>query len=131
MILKEIEKLNSLPIEKLHKLYYDNMEIMEHNYQHLKTLEKKKPVIACGDFNVAYTPIDLSNPKSNYNKTAGYTQSEIDGMNALIQSGFVDSFRFFHPNETAYTYWSYRFKARKRNIGWRIDYFLIRKFLID
>jgi exodeoxyribonuclease-3 len=96
----------------------------------LKTLEKKKPVIACGDFNVAYTPIDLSNPKSNYNKTAGYTQTEIDGMNALIQSGFVDSFRFFHPNETAYTYWSYRFKARKRNIGWRIDYFLISKTLV-
>lgn len=93
--------------------------------KYLKALEKKKPVIACGDFNVAHKPIDLSNPKSNFNKTAGYTQVEIDGMEAMIQSGFVDSFRFFNPDETAYTYWSYRFKARERNIGWRIDYFLI------
>ena len=98
---------------------------------YLKTLEKKKPIIVCGDFNVAHKPIDLSNPKSNYNKTSGFTQTEIDGMDALLQTGFVDAFRFFHPNESAYTYWSYRFKARERNIGWRIDYFLISKTLVN
>lgn len=98
---------------------------------YLKTLEKKKPVIACGDFNVAHKPIDLSNPKSNYNKTAGYTQTEIDGMDAMILSGYVDTFRFLHPDGTAYTYWSYRFKARERNIGWRIDYFLVSKILTN
>jgi exodeoxyribonuclease-3 len=98
---------------------------------YLKNLEKKKPVIACGDFNVAHHPIDLKNDKSNYNKTAGYTQIEIDGMDNLLKSGFVDMFRLLHPNEIAYTYWSYRFKARERNTGWRIDYFLISKSLVN
>ncbi len=92
---------------------------------YLKNLEKSKPVIACGDFNVAHRPIDLKNDKSNYNKTAGYTQIEIDGMDRLLGSGFVDTFRNLHPGEVAYTYWSYRFKARERNTGWRIDYFLV------
>ncbi|MCJ7465659.1 MAG: exodeoxyribonuclease III [Maribacter sp.] len=99
--------------------------------RYLKDLEQKKPVIACGDFNVAHRPIDLKNDKSNYNKTAGYTQIEIDGMDHFIDSGFVDTFRHLHPNEVAYTYWSYRFKARERNTGWRIDYFLISRSLID
>lgn len=98
---------------------------------YLKNLEKTKPVIACGDFNVAHRPIDLKNDKSNYNKTAGYTQVEIDGMDNLLNSGFVDTFRHFHPEEVAYTYWSYRFKARERNTGWRIDYFLVSSSLID
>ena len=98
--------------------------------KYLKALEKIKPVIACGDFNVAHRPIDLKNDKSNYNKTAGYTQIEIDGMDRFLDSGFVDSFRFLHPNEVAYTYWSYRFKARERNTGWRIDYFLVSKSLM-
>ncbi|MCF4101389.1 exodeoxyribonuclease III [Gillisia sp. M10.2A] len=93
--------------------------------QYLKKLEEKKPLIICGDFNVAHHAIDLKNDKSNYNKTAGYTQIEIDGMDNLINSGFVDVYRKFHPDVIAYTYWSYRFKARERNIGWRIDYFLI------
>lgn len=97
---------------------------------YLKDLEKNKPVIACGDFNVAHQPIDLKNDESNYNKTAGYTQIEIDGMDALIDSGFVDMFRSLHPKEVAYTYWSYRFKARERNIGWRIDYFLMSNSLV-
>lgn len=92
---------------------------------YLKTLERKKPLIVCGDFNVAHQPIDLKNDKSNYNKTAGYTQIEIDGMSNFIHAGFVDSFRNLHPSLIAYTYWSYRFKARERNTGWRIDYFLI------
>lgn len=99
--------------------------------KYLKNLEKTKPVIACGDFNVAHRSIDLKNDKSNYNKTAGYTQIEIDGMDNFLNAGFVDSFRYLHPDEVAYTYWSYRFKARERNTGWRIDYFLISKTLQD
>jgi len=91
----------------------------------LKELGKVKPVIACGDFNVAHRPIDLKNDKANYNKTAGYTQVEIDGMDNFLAAGFVDSFRKLHPDTVAYTYWSYRFKARERNTGWRIDYFLV------
>ena len=97
---------------------------------YLKNLEKVKPVIVCGDFNVAHRAIDLKNDKSNYNKTAGYTQVEIDGMDNFIEAGFVDSWRHFHPDEIAYTYWSYRFKARERNTGWRIDYFLISNALM-
>ncbi|NND79556.1 MAG: exodeoxyribonuclease III [Maribacter sp.] len=98
---------------------------------YLKNLEKTKPVIVCGDLNVAHAPIDLKNDKANYNKTAGYTQIEIDGMDNLIKAGFVDSFRYLHPDEVAYTYWSYRFKARERNTGWRIDYFLVSSKLVD
>lgn len=96
---------------------------------YLKNLEKTKPVIACGDFNVAHRAIDLKNDKSNYNKTAGYTQIEIDGMDNFIAANFVDSFRMLHPDKVAYTYWSYRFKARERNTGWRIDYFLVSQAL--
>ena len=99
--------------------------------KYLKHLEKKKPLIVAGDFNVAHQPIDLKNDKANYNKTAGYTQVEIDGMNNFIKAGFKDAFRKLHPKTVAYTYWSYRFKARERNTGWRIDYFIISKSLID
>lgn len=99
--------------------------------KYLKRLEKKKPVIACGDFNVAHRPIDLKNDKANYNKTAGYTQIEIDGMDNFLAAGFVDSFRELHPEKIAYTYWSYRFKSRERNTGWRIDYFLLTNSLND
>lgn len=102
-----------------------------HFLHYLKKLENLKPVIVCGDFNVAHLPIDLTNNTSNYNKTAGYTQIEIDGMNHLINAGFVDAYRYLHPNEVAYSFWSYRFNARARNIGWRIDYFLISKSLTD
>ena len=98
---------------------------------YLKDLEKAKPIIACGDFNVAHRPVDLKNDKANYNKTAGYTQIEINGMDAIIQAGFVDSFRYFHPDKVEYTYWNYRFNARERNVGWRIDYFLISNALIN
>ena len=98
---------------------------------YLKNLEKTKPVIVCGDLNVAHTSIDLKNDKTNYNKTAGYTQIEIDGMNNIINAGFVDSFRYLHPDEVAYSYWSYRFKARERNTGWRIDYFLVSSKLVE
>ncbi len=92
---------------------------------YLKKLENKKPVILCGDLNVAHKPIDLANPKSNYNKTAGYTQIEIDGFERYIQNGFVDTFREFNQGPEHYTYWSQRFNCRAKNIGWRIDYFLI------
>lgn len=92
--------------------------------QFLKGLEKNKPVVVCGDLNVAHTDIDLTNPKTNYNKTAGYTQDEIDGLERYFNQGFVDSFREFNKGPGNYTYWSYRFNARKKNIGWRIDYFL-------
>ncbi len=98
---------------------------------YLKNLEKEKPVILTGDLNVAHQAIDLKNDKSNYNKTAGYTQIEIDGMSNLINSGFTDTFRHFYPDKEAYSYWSYRFKARERNTGWRIDYFLVSNSLMD
>ena len=93
---------------------------------YLKQLEKKKPVIICGDFNVAHQAIDLAHPKENYNKAAGYTQIEIDGMDHFTQNGFIDTFRYLYPNkEKAYSWWSYRAGARIKNVGWRIDYFLI------
>jgi len=98
---------------------------------YLKNLEKTKPVILCGDLNVAHQAIDLKNDKANYNKTAGYTQVEIDGMDNLLNEGFVDTYRHFNPDTVAYTYWSYRFKARERNTGWRIDYFLVSNRLMD
>ncbi len=98
---------------------------------HLKHLEKKKPVIMCGDLNVAHQAIDLKNPKPNYNKTAGYTQVEIDGLSNFIEAGFIDSFRHLHPEKIEYSWWSYRMSARERNIGWRIDYFLVSKSIID
>ena len=90
----------------------------------IKQLEKKKPVIVGGDFNVAHREIDLARPKSNYNKTAGYTQIEINGMDAFMKNGLMDSFRHFYPEKIVYSFWSQRFKARDRNVGWRIDYFL-------
>lgn len=92
---------------------------------YLKMLDKKKPVVLCGDLNVAHKEIDLANPESNYNKTAGYTQKEIDGMNALIAAGFVDTFREFNNEPGNYSWWSYMFNARAKNVGWRIDYFIV------
>lgn len=97
--------------------------------KYLKELEEKKPVIVCGDMNVAHQEIDIARPKSNYNKTAGYTQKEIDGMSNFLNAGFVDSFRFLHPETVAYSWWSYRAGAREKNIGWRLDYFLISESL--
>lgn len=92
---------------------------------YIKNLEKSKPVVVCGDFNVAHREIDLARPKANYNKHAGFTQKEIDGMDAYINSGLVDTFRLLHPEEIKYSWWSYRGGARDRNVGWRIDYFLV------
>ena len=92
---------------------------------YLTGLDKKKPVIFCGDLNVAHRDIDIARPKSNYNKTAGFTQREIDGLDALLTSGFVDAFRELHPEEVKYSWWSYRMNAREKNIGWRLDYFIV------
>ncbi|MBQ7657132.1 MAG: exodeoxyribonuclease III [Clostridia bacterium] len=91
---------------------------------YLKTLEQEKPVVFCGDLNVAHKEIDIKNPKTNIHN-AGFTQEERDKMTALLSNGFIDTFRFFHPDETgAYSWWSYRFRAREHNAGWRIDYFI-------
>ena len=94
-------------------------------------LEKDKPVILCGDMNVAHKPIDLKNPKTNVNN-AGFTQQERDKMTLLLESGYIDTFRHFHPEETgAYSWWSYMYHAREKNAGWRIDYFLASRRLED
>jgi len=85
------------------------------------------PVIVTGDLNVAHQPIDIARPKENYNKTSGYTQQEIEGMDSLIKAGFVDTFRQLHPTEVKYSWWSQRFGARAKNVGWRIDYVLVSK----
>ena len=98
---------------------------------YLKQLEEKKPVIFCGDLNVAHKEIDLKNPKSNRGN-AGFSDQERDKMRELLASGFVDSFRYLYPEQTeAYSWWSYRFKARERNAGWRIDYFLVSEGMED
>jgi exodeoxyribonuclease-3 len=95
-------------------------------FDYLKNLEKTKPVVVCGDFNVAHRAIDLARPKANYNKSAGYMQEEIDGMDRFTQGGLVDTWRHFNPDKAeVYSWWSYRAGARPRNIGWRIDYFLV------
>lgn len=91
---------------------------------YLKKLEKKKPVILCGDLNVAHTEIDLKNPKTN-RKNAGFTDEERGKFSTLLSNGFIDTFRYFYPDtEGIYSWWSYRFRAREKNAGWRIDYFL-------
>ena len=98
---------------------------------YLMELRKKKPVIACGDFNVAHQEIDLKNPKSN-RRNAGFTDEEREQFSNLLNAGFTDTFRFFHPDETdIYSWWSYRFKAREKNAGWRIDYFIVSDDLND
>ncbi|MCR5665538.1 MAG: exodeoxyribonuclease III [Eubacterium sp.] len=103
--------------------------------EYLKSLDVKKPVVVCGDMNVAYQDIDLKNPKTNH-KNAGFTDEERNKIDELFDAGFVDTFRYFYPNQTEiYSWWSYRFKAREKNAGWRIDYFLvserIRENLVD
>lgn len=98
---------------------------------YLLELDKKKPVIVCGDLNVAHKEIDLKNPKTN-RMNAGFTDQEREKFQILLDSGFIDTFRFFYPDmESIYSWWSYRFKAREKNAGWRIDYFLASKRLAD
>ena len=98
--------------------------------KYLKVLEKTKPVLVCGDLNVAHKDIDLARPKPNYNKSAGYMQEEIDGIDKLVTAGFTDTFRYIKPEEVKYSWWSYRAGARERNVGWRIDYFLASQSLL-
>ncbi len=98
---------------------------------YLLELDKKKPVIVCGDLNVAHKEIDLKNPKTN-RMNAGFTDQEREKFQLLLDSGFIDTFRFFYPDmKSIYSWWSYRFKAREKNAGWRIDYFLASKRLAD
>ena len=93
--------------------------------KYIKKLDKKKPVIYCGDLNVAHKPIDLKNPTTNH-ENAGFTDEERGKFSEVLKAGFVDSFRHFYPDlEGAYSWWSYRMKARERNTGWRIDYFVV------
>lgn len=114
--------------EKLARLDYRcKWEDDFRNY--LCELDQKKPVIFCGDLNVAHQEIDLKNPKSNRNNP-GFSDQEREKFGVMLEGGFLDSFRFFYPDLTdAYTWWSYRFKAREKNIGWRIDYFVVSKSL--
>ena len=104
--------------------YRQNWDLEFFNY--MKNLERNKPVVACGDFNVAHKAIDLARPKANYNKSAGYMQEEIDGMDRFTNGGLADTFRHFNPDVAdKYSWWSYRAGARGKNVGWRIDYFLV------
>ena len=91
---------------------------------YLHKLDEKKPVIVCGDMNVAHQEIDLKNPKTNH-KNAGFTDEEREKMTQLLSNGFIDTFRTLYPKQVTYSWWSYRFRAREKNTGWRIDYFLI------
>lgn len=97
---------------------------------YLHKLDEKKPVIACGDMNVAHQEIDLKNPKTNH-KNAGFTDEEREKMTQLLSNGFIDTFRTLYPKQVTYSWWSYRFRAREKNTGWRIDYFLISERLKD
>ena len=99
--------------------------------EYLKRLEESKPVIVCGDMNVAHKEIDLKNPKTN-RKNAGFTDDEREKFSQLLENGFIDTYRYFYPDvEGMYSWWSYRFKAREKNAGWRIDYFLVSESLKD
>ncbi|MGP1596396.1 MAG: exodeoxyribonuclease III [Prevotella denticola] len=103
----------------------------ENDFQtYLHWLDEKKPVVVCGDMNVAHEEIDIKNPKTN-RRNAGFTDEEREKMTQLLDSGFIDTFRTLYPEQVTYSWWSYRFRARERNTGWRIDYFLISERLRD
>ena len=97
---------------------------------YLKNLDAVKPVVVCGDLNVAHEEIDLKNPRAN-RKNAGFTDEEREKFSVLLADGFIDTFRWLHPQQVTYSWWSYRFKAREKNAGWRIDYFLTSQRLRD
>ena len=116
--------------DELKRLDY-RMEWEDSFLAYMKELDAKKPVIWCGDLNVAHKEIDLKNPKTN-RRNAGFTDEERAKMTAVLESGFVDTFRYFHPDEEGiYSWWSYRFRAREKNAGWRIDYFIASERLMD
>lgn len=115
---------------ELARLSY-RMQWEEAFLEYLKRLEEKKPVIFCGDLNVAHREIDLKNPKTN-RRNAGFTDEEREKFSHLLDAGFVDTFRYFYPDlEGVYSWWSYRFSARAKNAGWRIDYFCVSQSLKD
>lgn len=99
--------------------------------EYVNWLKRRKPVMVCGDLNVAHQPIDIARPKENYNRSAGYTQREIDGFTRLLETGFIDTFRRFYPEEVKYTYWNFVTNGRAKNVGWRIDYFLVSETIIN
>ena len=110
--------------DELKRLDY-RMQWEDDFLSYIKALDEKKPVIVCGDLNVAHQEIDLKNPQTN-RRNAGFTDEERGKMSVLLDSGFVDTFRLLHPTEEgAYSWWSYRFRAREKNVGWRIDYFIV------
>ena len=109
--------------DELRRLAY-RMKWEEDFQAYLHSLDRIKPVIVCGDMNVAHEEIDLKNPKTN-RRNAGFTDEEREKMTQLLNNGFTDTFRKLHPEEVTYSWWSYRFRAREKNTGWRIDYFLI------
>jgi len=114
--------------DELRRLDY-RMEWEDDFRRYLKQLDAQKPVIVCGDMNVAHCEIDLKNPQSNH-RNAGFTDEERGKFSALLDEGFIDTFRTLHPNEVVYSWWSYRFHARERNSGWRIDYFVASERLL-
>ncbi|MDD6421776.1 MAG: exodeoxyribonuclease III [Intestinibaculum porci] len=97
---------------------------------YLDALDEKKPVVLCGDLNVAHHEIDLKNPQSNH-KNAGFSDEERSAMTRLLSHGYIDTYRYFYPDQVEYSWWSYRFKSRERNAGWRIDYFIVSKRFIE
>lgn len=116
--------------EGLRRLDY-RMQWEDDFLAYIQSLDRKKPVIYCGDLNVAHQEIDLKNPKTN-RKNAGFTDEERAKMTTVLSSGFVDTFRYFYPDaEGVYSWWSYRFRAREKNAGWRIDYFIVSERLKD
>ena len=116
--------------EELRRLDY-RMQWEDDFRRYLLSLDSKKPVIVCGDMNVAHEEIDLKNPKTNH-RNAGFTDEERGKMSSLLQAGFTDTYRHFYPDTTGvYSWWSYRFHAREKNVGWRIDYFLTSNRLDD
>ena len=115
--------------EGLARLDY-RMEWEDEFRGYLKKLDEQKPVIVCGDMNVAHQEIDLKNPKTN-RKSAGFSDQEREKFGCLLDAGFIDTYRYLYPDKVEYSWWSYRFKAREKNAGWRIDYFLISEGLRD
>lgn len=115
--------------ELLRLSYRQSWDLDFMNY--IKKLEASKPVLVCGDLNVAHKEIDLARPKSNYNKSAGFMQEEIDGIDRYISNGLIDTFRLKNTDEVKYSWWSYRGGARAKNVGWRIDYFLASEKISD
>ena len=136
VITLEFEKFHMVTVytpnsqNELARLSY-RMEWEDAFRAYLKKLEETKPVVVCGDLNVAHKEIDLKTPKTN-RKNAGFTDEEREKFSVLLDSGFIDTFRYFYPDaEGIYSWWSYRFQARAKNAGWRIDYFLISEALKD